>query len=70
MYIPENNVIMTSNHVLFDESIPPKSEVYWKELKEALAIEVEEETDSVEAYQWLVGTYQCIPMMKITYCIR
>ena len=38
VYIPESNKIMSSSHVLFNEAIPEKSEEYWKELQEAVAV--------------------------------
>jgi hypothetical protein len=50
------DTVVTSVHVLFDESIPSRSEEYFKELDEAI-VKVDPEERSVSDFNWLVGTH-------------
>jgi hypothetical protein len=50
------DTVITSVHVLFDESIPERSADYFKELDEAI-VKVDSEERSVNDFNWLVGKY-------------
>ena len=50
------DTVMTSVHVLFDESIPPRNEEYFKELDE-VTVKVDPEERRVTDYDYLVGKH-------------
>ena len=50
------DTVITSVHVLFDESIPERSADYFKELDE-LTVKVDPEERRVSDFDWLIGTH-------------
>ena len=50
------DTVLTSVHVLFDESIPERSADYFKELDEAM-VKMDPVERSVADFNWLIGTY-------------
>jgi hypothetical protein len=56
IYLPEQEKQVTSVHVLFDESIPSRTEEYYAEI-DRLRVKVDPEERSLEEFHWLKDTY-------------
>ena len=67
IYLPASDSYVTTVHVLFDEEPPDRADEYYKELDEAAAVFTGPKSESVDEYQYLVGTHHIDPDDTLLY---